>query len=375
VPPLYIGAKGEFCFSGNEKKPAIDNILSLKYIYTLRKMQIMAKKIFVGNYKGGVGKTTTVFELGAGLAKNHNKKVLLIDLDPQCSLTSLCMETAKIPLNIKPEETLNYAFDLYGENIKETTRLQILEGSVKSKYTFIKDIIKPIPVHGQLSFIPTALDLKNSRINDLADRLSAVKNSIISIACLFSDIEEKSDPDYILVDCPPSSNIIIQGIFLYCDYYLIPTIGDEISINGVTDYITEIESTYLKFAYNNDIGGVLLKKYFGEKPKLTGILETIYKNRVGGATTNSPGNTFRNNDNLATLRNLDAAISEVLTDDSVLSKHPLYQYPNMKNIFKNLIRHLDNRSTPSNYGIPKTISNGEFHAEYSGITDIIDNIL
>jgi cellulose biosynthesis protein BcsQ len=335
----------------------------------------MTKKIFIGNYKGGVGKTTTVFEVGAGLATKYDKKVMLIDLDPQCSLTSLCAETANIPLaNIKPEETLNYAFDIYGENIKETSRLQILEGNIISKYTYIKDIIKPIPVHGQLHFIPTSLDLKNSRINDLADRLSAVKNSIISIACLFSDIENKNEFDYILVDCPPSSNIIIQGIFLYCDYYLIPTIGDEISINGVTDYITEIESTYLKFAYNNDIGGVLLKKYFGEKPKLIGILETIYKNRVA-ATTSLPGNTFRNNDNLATLRNLDAAISEVLADDSVLSKHPVYQYPNMKNIFKNLIRHLDNRSTPGSYGIPKTISNGEFHAEYSGITEIIYNIL
>jgi cellulose biosynthesis protein BcsQ len=334
----------------------------------------MAKKIFIGNYKGGVGKTTTVFEIGAGLARNHNKKVLLIDLDPQCSLTNVCMQISGISSrNIKPEETLNYAFELYGENMKETSRLQILEGNIISMYTYIVDFIKDIHKHGQLKFIPTSLDLKNSRINDIADRLSADKNSIISIACLLSDIEKNNDFDYIFVDCPPSSNIIIQGIFLYCDYYLIPTIGDEISINGVTDYITEIESTYLKFAYNDYIGGVLLKKYFGEKPKLIGILETIYKNRTG-ATTSIPGNTFRNNDNLETLRMLDAAVSKVLTEDSVLSKFPAYQYPNMKNVFKNLIRHLDNRSTPSNYGIPITVSNGEIHDEYNGFTDIINNI-
>jgi cellulose biosynthesis protein BcsQ len=335
----------------------------------------MAKKIFVGNYKGGVGKTTTVFEVGAGLAKKYEKKVLLIDLDPQCSLTSVCMQTAGIPLiNIKPEETLNYALDLYGENVKETSRLQILKNNIGSMYVYIKDIIKCIPIHGQLNFIPTSLDLKNSRINDLADRLSSNKNSIIAIAYLLSEIEKNNEYDYILVDCPPSSNIIIQGIFLYCDYYLIPTIGDEISVNGVTDYITEIESTYLKFAYNDYIGGILLKKYFGEKPQLVGILETIYKNRVG-ATTSSPGNTFRNNDNLETLRMLDASISKVLVEDSVLSKFPAYQYSGMKNVFKNLIRHLDNRSTPSNYGIPITVSNGEIHDEYRGITDIISTIL
>ena len=335
----------------------------------------MAKKIFIGNYKGGVGKTTTVFELGAGLAKKYGKKVLLIDLDPQCSLTTICVETSGLSFaDIPVEETLNYAFELYGETIKETSRLQILEGNIKSMYSSIKNTIKNIPSYEQLYFTPTSLNLKNSRINDIADRLSANKNSIISVANLFTDIENENEFDYILVDCPPSSNIIIQGIFLYCDYYLIPTIGDEISINGVTDYITEIESTYLKFAYNDFIGGILLKKYFGEKPKLIGILETIYKNRIN-ATLTPPGNTFRDNNNLATLQGLDASVSRVLTEESVLSNFPQYQYPNIKNIFRNLIRHLDNRSSPGNYGIPITVSNGEIHTEYNGITDIINTIL
>jgi cellulose biosynthesis protein BcsQ len=335
----------------------------------------MARKIFVGNYKGGVGKTTTVFEIGAGLAKKHNKNVLLIDLDPQCSLTQICMQTAGIKMSgLSVEETLNYALELYGENINATSRLKILEGDISSVYTFIPAIIKNIPKHGQLNFIPTSLELKNSRINDIANKFSKSKNSILSVATLFSEIEKENKFDYILVDCPPSSNIIIQGIFLYCDYYLIPTIGDEISTSGVTDYITEIESTYLKFAYDDYIGGVILKKYFGNKPKLMGILETIYKNRVG-ATTSSPGDTFRNNDNLQILLSLDKAISRVLTEESMLSRHPEYQYPNIRNVFKNLIRHLDNRSTPGNYGIPITISNGEIHKEYDGIASIIETIL
>jgi cellulose biosynthesis protein BcsQ len=42
----------------------------------------MAKKVFIGNYKGGAGKTTTVFEIGAGLAKKHGKKVLFNRLRP-----------------------------------------------------------------------------------------------------------------------------------------------------------------------------------------------------------------------------------------------------------------------------------------------------
>jgi hypothetical protein len=65
--------------------------------------------------------------------------------------------------------------------------------------------------------------------------------------------------------------------------------------------------------------------------------------------------------NLEILRWLDASISEILIEDSVLLKFPAYQYSGMKNIFKNLIRYLDNHSTPSNYGIPITVSNGEIH--------------
>ena len=336
----------------------------------------MAKKIFIGNYKGGVGKTTTAFELGAGLACNHNKKVLLVDLDPQCSLTHICMKKVGLSFKDLPvEETLNYALELYNENINETSRLQILEGNVRSVYGSIKKAIKEIPEHGQLSFIPTSHLLKNSRINDIADKFSAHRNSIIAIANLFSDIERKNF-DYIFVDCPPSSNIIIQGIFLYCDYYLIPTIADEISTNGVTDYITEIESTYSKFAYNDYIGGVLLKKYFGEKPRLVGILETIYKNRA--KITSQENNVyFRNNDNREVLRILDAAVTSVLAEKSVISESQFteYQYENLENIFKVLIRHLDARADPNNYGIPISVSNGEIHDEYKGITNIINTIL
>jgi cellulose biosynthesis protein BcsQ len=335
----------------------------------------MTKKIFVGNYKGGVGKTTTVFEIGAGLAQNHGKKVLLVDLDPQCSLTEIDMHVSGIsPKDLKVEETLNYALELYNENIKETTRLQILEGKITSVYTSINAIIKTIPQYNGLSFVPTSLELKNSRINDIANKFSMNKCSIISVANLLSDIEQRNEFDYILIDCPPSSNTIIQGIFLYCDYYLIPTIGDEISINGVADYVAEIESTYTKFAYNDYIGGILLKKYFGKKPKMIGILETIYKNRTG-ATTNSSGNTFRNNNNLEPLKNLDEAVEKVLTECSVVSKFPQYQYSGIHNIFKTLVRHLDNRSTPSDYGIPITVYNGDIHVEYSEITNIINSIL
>jgi chromosome partitioning protein len=50
----------------------------------------MAKIVSFINYKGGVGKTTTTYHLGCALAYAHDKKVLLVDIDPQCNLTLLC---------------------------------------------------------------------------------------------------------------------------------------------------------------------------------------------------------------------------------------------------------------------------------------------
>jgi len=328
----------------------------------------MTKKIFFGNYKGGVGKTTTVFEIGAQLASKHKKKVLLIDLDPQCSLSRICQDCVNLKLSdLEVEETLNYALELYGEYIDQASRLQILEEEITTNYTMIENSIRTIPKHskngGKLDFIPTVLDMKNSRINDIADRFSRKAKNILVIAKLISDIEwnKEIEYDYILVDCPPTSNIIIQSVFLACDYYLIPTVGDEVSTDGVADYITEIESTYLKFAYAEDIGGIILKKYFGTKPKLIGVLETLYKNRVNSETPSE------------VLEKLDEAITTIGIK-SVVSDTG-YTYEGMKHLFKIRIRHLDNRSVPNNYGMPITLSNGEIHSEYTQITNALINIL
>ena len=179
---------------------------------------------------------------------------------------------------------------------------------------------------------------------------------------MINDIDDNEKYDYILFDCPPTSNMIIQGVFLTCDYYFIPTIGDEISGDGVSDYISEIESTYLKFAYDNNIGSIILKKYFGNKPRLIGILNTIYKVRPNSKM------------NLGLLERLDKSI-EKLNIKSVLSENLQYALDNTKNIFKEGIANLDNRSTPSQYGIPLTVGSGDIHESYNWISDVINKIV
>lgn len=328
----------------------------------------MAKKIFVGNYKGGVGKTTTVFEIGALLAEKHEKKVLLIDLDPQCSLSKVCGKISDINLsNLKIEETFNFDIELYGEYINRATKLDILEDTIVTNFDKIKNSIKNIKKYsengGRLDFIPTVLDMKNGRLNDIAERLSKNKASIISVSKIFSDITKNEDHkyDYILFDCPPTSNTIIQGVFLYSDYYLIPTIGDEISSDGVADYIREIEGTYLKYAFSEEVGGLVLKKYFGQNSSLIGVLRTMYKDRKG------------NNNNLQILENIDNSISS-LGIKSIISQSN-YAMKVKSHIFDTEIKHLDNRTNMKNYGLPITVSNGDIHTEYEEITRVLKVLL
>lgn len=328
----------------------------------------MVKKIFFGNYKGGVGKTTTVFEIGALLAEKHQKKVLLVDLDPQCSLSKVCSKTSDINLDsINVEETLNFAIELYSEYFKEASKIDILEGQVKTRYLSINNMIKHINKYsnsgGKLDYIPTVLNIKNSRLNDIAERMAKNTVSILSISKIMEDICKDNNYDYILFDCPPNSNMITQGVYLYSDYYLIPTILDEISCDGVSDYISEVQGTYLKYVYDSNIGGIAIRKYFGKRPELIGILRTMLK----------AGSTSASVEELST--NLDLTISRVLENDNSLVKNSSYAAINKSHIFDVSIRHLANRSNTQNYGLPITVNNGDIHSEYVEISRILNQII
>jgi chromosome partitioning protein len=156
------------------------------------------------------------------------------------------------------------------------------------------------------------------------------------ISRFLDDIQEEMDYDFILIDCPPTSNLIIQSVFLACDYYLIPTVGDEISTDGVADYITEIESAYLKYAYDDKIGGAILKYYFGKRPESIGVLETMYKGRSG-------------NRNMSILKALDGAISAVKPESMITETE--YTYPGYRHIFNtNKIKYLPHPEQVPNKG-------------------------
>jgi len=236
----------------------------------------MSKKIFVGNYKGGVGKTTSVFALAKYLGLNMpDKRILMIDLDPQSSLSEICISAYRNTMSLSDlsdDETLNSVYHLYNEFFDKNLKIGLTFNTEK--------LIKTIP-STNVSFIPTSIYYNESMgLDEIAMNMhkKQIENLFILKDFLVNTNIEK-DYEYILIDCPPSNNIITQGAFMLSDYYIIPTIMDGVSIKGVSHYIKTINSVYNK--YMGSEYKVTIRHHFEKKPELLGVFQTLKRGQVG----------------------------------------------------------------------------------------------
>lgn len=229
------------------------------------------KVIFVGNYKGGVGKTTSVLNFAEHFAK-QGKRVLVLDLDPQSSLSEILVNNSDVGdslADLSPSLTLNYVYDLYISKIKQYNSLEL---------KFNEDIIQQYKKG--FDFVASSLfynggiglDELAIRMEDNIEYMSILKNFIDSI-------KQKREYDFIIMDCPPSNNLITRSAFLTSQYYIIPTILDGISTNGVAHYINTVSKIYEKYC-KESADATIAKHYFGEKSKLIGIFCTFIRGQV-----------------------------------------------------------------------------------------------
>lgn len=188
--------------------------------------------ITIGNYKGGVGKTTNAVLIGYMLAKK-GIKTLVVDLDPQANATKTLMLT----------RSANRDNDIM--TIKKTLMVGIAEGSL---------VDLPINVVDSLDVLPSNIDFE-----DFAKYLYKVTNSSQEEDFLISNLLEplKSKYDIILIDVPPMSKEVTRNAVVASDYVLISLQTQESSLTGAENYINELDKISNQYDLNLIVLGIL----------------------------------------------------------------------------------------------------------------------
>jgi chromosome partitioning protein len=187
----------------------------------------MAKVISFINLKGGVGKTTLTVNIASILARVHNKRVLVIDLDPQTNATvSLISQTEWQQINDIGKQTL---FHLFSDKLNGTNDFDINRA-----------IITSVSGISNLDLIPSSLNLV-----EIQDRITDINSKafVSHIDVLKSELSVVvSNYDYVLIDCPPNLGAITLNGIIMSDYYIIPTTPDILSKIGISLITNRIDS-------------------------------------------------------------------------------------------------------------------------------------
>ncbi|MGI9324032.1 MAG: ParA family protein [Pseudomonadales bacterium] len=181
--------------------------------------------IAIANQKGGVGKTTTTVNLAAGLALS-GAKVLLVDLDPQGNAT--------MGSGVDKQAAEKNIYDWL---IEETPLAEVLHNTPGS--------YQVVPANTDLTAAEVALMSAERRDQRLKERLQ----------------EDATEFDYVLIDCPPSLNVLTINALIAADGVLIPMQCEYYALEGLTALLETIEGVRQRGNADLHIEGILRTMY------------------------------------------------------------------------------------------------------------------
>lgn len=195
----------------------------------------MSKVISISNHKGGVGKTTSAINIGAGL-NLLKKKVLLIDLDPQANLTQ--------SLGL-----INQDRNIYG--------------ALKGEYK-----LQPIEILKGLDIIPSTLDLSGAEIE-----LSSEPGREYILKELIEPV--RASYDFIIIDSPPSLGLLTINSFTASDEILIPLQAQYLALQGLAKLVEVVDKIKGRLNKSLRVGGVFITQYDSRKVLNRDVVDTI----------------------------------------------------------------------------------------------------
>ena len=203
----------------------------------------MGRTIVIANQKGGVGKTTTAINLSASLAES-GKKVLLIDMDPQGNSTS--------GLGIEKDE-------------KEYTIYELLLGECSIEDCLSESICKDlivVPSNINLAAVEIELIGTDGKEFILRDSVSSIKDKY----------------DFILIDCPPSLNVLTINAMCTADTVLVPIQCEYYALEGLSQLMHTIELVKERLNPDLEIEGVVFTMYDARTNLSLEVVENVKGN-------------------------------------------------------------------------------------------------
>ena len=193
-----------------------------------------AKVVSFINYKGGVGKTTTTYHVGCSLAEEHNKSVLMVDLDPQTNLTFLCAPYEEWEKFKQRAGTIATMYGRFQEKKALDTKRYIWHKPIKvarGKRIEKLDLI-PCDVEllgedlggGSLTGTFPAMEALRRQAKEFLRERTFLKKALAEVMNSY---------DYILIDCPPNLYLMTQNAMVASDWYVITAIPDHLSTIGL----------------------------------------------------------------------------------------------------------------------------------------------
>lgn len=203
----------------------------------------MGRTIVIANQKGGVGKTTTSINLSASLA-DQGKKVLVVDMDPQGNTTS--------GLGVEKNEVENTVYEL-------------LLGECKIEDCLQKEVFE------NLSVIPSNINLAAAEIEliGVEEKEYLLKKSLDEV---------KENYDFIIIDCPPSLNMLTINSMCAGDTVLVPIQCEYYALEGLSQLIHTIDLVRERLNPSLEIEGVVFTMYDARTNLSLQVVENVKNN-------------------------------------------------------------------------------------------------